>query len=204
VEMMMKKSTISQLLDRYYYDYNFMTAGRDKIEGFIIVDGKVNCIGDGYHITFNPIDNLKAMPIKFGEVHGSFICSGSNLITLKGSPDKVMEKFNCRNNLIESLVGGPRTVDGLYNASDNTLKSLDGLPESVKFLSLDVYPTLPILKLLTVQSSVKHPFRLGSNSMSRILNQYLDVIKNGTPMKKAMWECQKSLIDAGFEGNARW
>jgi hypothetical protein len=26
----------------------------------------------------------------------------------------------------------------------------------------------------------------------------------GSPVKKLIWDCQKELIDSGFEGNARW
>jgi hypothetical protein len=51
--------------------------------------------------------NLKAFPIQFGVVSGSFLCDGNNLTTLLGAPHKVALVFDCSSNALTSLEYAP-------------------------------------------------------------------------------------------------
>jgi hypothetical protein len=62
---------------------------------------------------------------------------------------------------------------------------------------LDIWTkTTPLLRY--VQSG-EMPFSCPSK-VGAILKKYQSV----TPVKKAMWDCQRELIDSGYEGNARF
>ena len=70
---------------------------------------------------------LTSIPIKFGDVSGTFDCSGIGLTSLNNSPVSV-GKFVCSNNNLTSLVGGPTQVRTSFNCSGNKLKNLVGGP----------------------------------------------------------------------------
>ncbi len=74
---------------------------------------------------------LRIIPVQFGEIMGSFVCSFNNLKSLKGAPHKVRGIFDCDNNELTSLVWGPSVVEGNYWAGENKLISLKGCPKTV-------------------------------------------------------------------------
>ena len=69
--------------------------------------------------------------IKFNHVRGPFICSKSNLTSLKGAPKSVEEDFFCGNNQLTGLEGVPESVGGHFSCDHNNLTSLEGAPKSV-------------------------------------------------------------------------
>jgi hypothetical protein len=87
----------------------------------IDVDGSVDLINF----------NLHKLPLKFGNVSGSFYCSNNQLTSLEGCPESVGGSFYCSNNQLTSLEGSPKTVDGDFVCIGNELTSLVESPESV-------------------------------------------------------------------------
>lgn len=70
--------------------------------------------------------NLTRLPLKFGQINGSFNCGGLALKSLKGAPEYVRYDFSCNNNELTSLKYGPKKVGGSYNCSNNELEDLAG------------------------------------------------------------------------------
>ena len=64
-------------------------------------------------------------------VTGDFYCSGNDLKSLKGAPEKVGEHFSCSYNNLKSLEGAPEKVGGDFWCHTNDLKSLEGAPKEV-------------------------------------------------------------------------
>jgi hypothetical protein len=73
---------------------------------------------------------LKFLPVNFRST-ARFDCSGNELISLIGAPQKVQGDFNCSENKLTNLVGGPLIVICDYDCSNNQLTSLMGSPEKV-------------------------------------------------------------------------
>jgi hypothetical protein len=71
------------------------------------------------------------LPVKFGEITGSFDCSSIKLSSLIGSPKRVNGDFDCGDNQLSSLEGAPQQVDGRFLCNWNQLSSLEGSPQSV-------------------------------------------------------------------------
>lgn len=69
---------------------------------------------------------LKAIPIQFGIVKGSFICSSNELTTLKGSPHTCYGYFICSKNKLTNLEGAPSKVSMDFECNDNELTTLKG------------------------------------------------------------------------------
>jgi hypothetical protein len=90
-------------------------------DGTVDVDGNVNLAGRG----------LKALPVKFGRVSGSFYCAYNQLTTLEGAPKKVFGYFDCRVNRLTGLKGAPKEVGGYFYCDSNQLTTLEGAPKEV-------------------------------------------------------------------------
>jgi len=90
-------------------------------------DGSIDVDGDA---SIRNLD-LKNLPIKFGNVSGSFYCSLNSLTTLEGSPHTVGGVFNCNDNKLTNLIGGPVTVGSIFACSSNKLTDLVGAPTTV-------------------------------------------------------------------------
>ena len=77
---------------------------------------------------------LKELPNIFDDVtvNGGFFCGHNKLITLKGSPKKILGDFYCDNNRITNLEGSPEYVGGNFICSSNQrLTSIEGLPKYI-------------------------------------------------------------------------
>lgn len=115
-------------------------------------------ISEDFHITVHDSVNLDGkiegdkIPVKFDVIDGYFNISNNDLISLEGSPKKVIKDFDCSNNKLTSLFGapqivgdfncsnnelkkdlsyGPKEVNGYYNCSNNRLSSVEGAPRSI-------------------------------------------------------------------------
>ena len=110
------KYFVSDILKRYHV-HNF------KINDDLTVDtsGDVNFSRVGESLP----------PIQFGRVLGSFICSGSNLTSLKYCPNWVGGDFGCNQNNLRDLIGAPKYVGGHFIGNDSYITSLEGAPETV-------------------------------------------------------------------------
>jgi hypothetical protein len=184
--------------------------------------GLVSCWGNVYLHTHKRQETL---PVAFEAVYGDFDCSNNSLKTLQGAPI-VVGSFNCRSNHLITLMGAPKSVAGSFSCSNNRLLSLEGAPvkvgghfncydnpdlQSLKGISQELgktfrvtwLPELPLLGALVAKDGVGfyHQERLQTGSAKKveaIINRYKGQGRRGA------FACKKALIEAGFEGNARW
>lgn len=111
---------------------------------------KIEVHEDGYVSIFMPEEDdvidihhlgMHHSPLMFREVKGNFRISGSfgenneghsDLITLKGCPQKVTGSFDCSGNRdLKTLVGGPQIVTKDYNCSNTSITNFEGTPKQI-------------------------------------------------------------------------
>jgi hypothetical protein len=160
-------------------------------------------------------------PVVFGTVTGLVDFSNRGLVSLEGAP-KSCRSFICGSNYLKSLEGGPNTVSGAYICSYNELTDLRGAPDQVpkRFVahgnplkSLEGCPsfigerfhltytlTLPLLRTLVALDGVV--FDVSDDDVDPVLERILDKYKGQG--RRGAFACKKEMIEAGFEGNARW
>jgi len=104
-------------------EYTDGTWSYDPETGLVDVNGDFEC----------SLQNLKDFSgVRFGQVSGSFNCSGNPLRTLEGSPQEVGGDFDCSMCGLTSLEGlNIKLLPGSFFCTDNNLKSLVGSPKSV-------------------------------------------------------------------------
>ena len=202
------------------------------VDGDPIVDpaGKVSVMGDVvlYNKSYSPFQEL---PVKFSHIEGSMMLSINQLKTLEGCPETVGKNFECDNNELKSLKFGPKiigstrthTIGGSYNCSKNQLKDLEGAPREIPSVfncsanpleSLQGFPQkigdslyitydtqLPLLRTLVAPEIIFWPYQSEGSDAWKVLYILEKYLGQG---KRAMFDCQKELEDAGFEDNARW
>jgi len=159
-------------------------------------------IGKDFRVNANKLTTLEGMPQKIG---GSVEIQSNQITSLVGCPQKVQEHLYCNYNQLENFIGGPFEVLGELVASNNPLTSLQGFPEKVDKVYLTYTQELPLLRALSAKRIFLHPHpntwlesKITVIQVERILNKYAGEGKRGAI------RCQKELIAAGFEGNARW
>jgi len=212
--------TIIRNLVMHYFRVSELT-GEPTSNLDITDDGVVNFRGN---ISYDGLGgSLQELPVQFGEIGGNFLCAAAGLTTLLGSPHKVGNTFDCSANKLNSFQYGPIDVGGSFTCRNNHshipnligvpnfcdqldvtnriggigLESLDGLPSPANVNHINISIKIndcPILRLLKYSS-----FNIISNSE---LNQIMHKYMNQRPLRPAILQCQKELIDAGFEGNA--
>jgi hypothetical protein len=154
--------------------------------------GSPQHVGGDFKCDNNNIESLEHCPKSVG---ANFSCMTNQLSSLEHVPEKVHDLF-CMENKLVSLHGAPKTITGELRAWGNQLESLEGMPTEVRVLWIDYSPTLPLLRCLNAKklwSGMGWP-----HEVRAILQKYMG------QGKRAMFDCQKELEDAGFEGNARW
>lgn len=177
----------------------------DPDSGVIDVDGDVKVVRQ-----------IEEIPVQFGVVTGTFICSIARLTSLKGAPHKVGKIFGCGGNLLTSLQGAPQTVGwdffcnnnrlqnligsphvgGLFVAEENPLISLEGIPENIPSIVRITYQNkLPLLRLCRYDRIL---IRHAPDVVLSIMKKYAGLGKPGA-LKAAA-----ELIRAGYLENARW
>jgi hypothetical protein len=177
---------------------------------------KFGKIGGYFNCYNNQLTSLIGVP---KSVTGDFNCFNNQLTSLEGAPKSVGGHFNCSNNQLTSLINGPISVGG-FDCCYNQLTSLIGAPKSVggyfdcnynQLISLEGAPTtvggtfycswskdLPLLRLVTYKEIEIKVFK--NQQVNKIINNYC----GQKPLKKAILDCQKYLIENGYVGNARW
>lgn len=136
------------------------------------------------------------LQVEFGTCFGDFICRGTGLTSLIGSPDMITGggTFDCTNNPITSFDGAPRIIKGNFHANLTNVTSLEGIADIFDEVDGDFFfPERKIIKGglglilipgITEISCFSKPFQ--------IIAEYL-----GKP--DDIFECQMKLLDAGLE-----
>ena len=177
------------------------------------IEGAPVWVGKNFSCRSNKITNLQGAPLHVG---GLFACANNKLTSLEHCPKWVGLDFDCMdnqltslghcprevsslfcmNNRLTSLRGAPSRIDGQLRCWGNSLESLEGMPADIYSLWIDYSPTLPLLRCLQAQNITWGP------SWPRTV---YDILKKYEGQgKRALFDCQKELEDAGFEDNARW
>ena len=163
------------------------------------------------------------IPVKFIIVSGDFICSHVGLMNLENSPRKILGNFNISFNNLSSLVGGPDEVYNEYRCSNNQLsnlvgcskivkelymynnpiKSLKGLPEITDELHMTVDESTPLLHIVSLDKHVNLDlYNEDQGPIDRKIIEALNSCMGKKPLRQTIIQCQKELIDLGYEGNA--
>ena len=128
IERAKKIMSLVKNVDAGKNELTFDLLKKQKVNYSIDKYGYVNVKGDCY---LRDLELESFGDIQFGEVTGSFVCSGNDLKSLKGCPKKVGGNFLCLYNDIRNLEGGPEEVAGSYLCHGNQLFSLKGAPKVV-------------------------------------------------------------------------
>jgi hypothetical protein len=185
-------------------------------KGLLTMKGCPNWVGGDFELQYNQLTSAEHTPAHIGGLtrfyqnqlttldgvpntgYASFNCARNMLKTLVGGPAYMVGDFNCDRNQLTNLVGAPKTVTGWFTCEDNPLVSLEGMPTALAGIILDYADDLPLLRTLNAQQiQFNWP-----NSRNRQVAQIL--MKYAGEGKRGVIRCQKDLIAAGFEGNAKW
>ena len=159
--------------------------------GLTTLENSPKIVTSNFNCSHNELKSLEYGPEVVG---GEYWCINNELTTLSGSPEKT-HGFFCSKNQLKSLEGGPLEVTKEFNCRENPLTSLKGMPERVgEIFILGWNDNLPLLSLLKYNRVSVH----FNNTVDDILEKYV----GKKPLRPAIIQCQKDLIDAGFKGNA--
>jgi hypothetical protein len=183
---------------------------KEKLERFLSMDGEYRICDDGTIVAYGNVNAGRAishLPFKFSSIAGHLYLANSNLKSFQNSPAEVGGNLWAHNNQIQSLAGMPSKVGGNLSLERNPLKSLEGLSTEIGgWIELTYDPKLPLLRTLVAKLGLV--LRLPSEPTLEI-EAARDAVNNimfryQGQGKRAMFDCQKELEDAGFGGNARW
>jgi hypothetical protein len=196
------KKEILELLAEY-----FTFEPNDAVKFSISPEGLVNVLeltpGRGYLRTIKgkPFPSGK-LPVRFGLFKASLKLDRNQIVDLAGCPPVIQGNFVALGNRLKNVKGGPKEVTGRFwlGMQENKLESLDGFPNRVgDYAKLPYHDKLPLLRTLACQDGViLSSSSVNTNPIEEIIDKYKG------QGKRAIFECQKELEDAGFEGNARW
>jgi len=180
---------------RKYFDYPGFETSKNTLR-INPQNGKITVLGNVMLWRSPPEGKL---PVEFEFVNFSLQVQNRSLISLEGCASVVRQDFNCRGNKLTTLIGGPQIVGKDYLAGNNPLENLDGLALEIgQRLYLPYHRDLPLLRALVAPEIVFQNFDPATPPPYHIIKKYAG------KGKRAMFDCQKELEDAGFEGNARW
>jgi hypothetical protein len=162
--------------------------------------GAPHSVGGHFYCDDNRLTSLEGGPQSVG---GDFYCYRNQLTSLVGAPQSVGGDFDCYNNQLTSLEGAPQSVGGNFYCGDNQLTSLVGAPQSVggRFYC-DWSPTLPLLRIVVAKEVVILKDDGEFEEINDILNS--SIKDNPGSYRKAALDAKRKLMDAGYEGNAKW
>jgi hypothetical protein len=184
---MVDKDKIRDLYIHYFdTDQEQINTGSVSIDD----DGTVS-VDDSVYL----LKEVSKLPIKLQSVQGNFDAYGSGLETLENFPHYVGNDLIINSNNLESLRGAPDHVGGALLLTHNPLTTLEGFPSHVGGkVTITWSENLPLLRTLIAREIILY----GKPRVMVILNKYAGQGRRG------MFACKKELIEAGFEGNARW
>jgi hypothetical protein len=160
-------------------------------------------IDGGFSVHYNLLTSLTLGP---NYVNGNYDCANNMLISLEGAPTRT-KFFNCDRNNLTSLVGAPTHVNGDFYCRGNKLVSLDGFPKILKGLFACTWnKDLPLLRTLTAERGVAIYRDSQVNNLHDRITAILSNARNNNPnnLRHAILDAQRTLIEAGYAGNARW
>ena len=199
--MVNKREILKLLAEYFFFEPN------DAVKFDISPEGLVNVLeltpGRGFLSTVKdkPFPEGR-LPVRFGLCKASLKLDRNQIRDLAGCPSVIQGNFVALGNRLKNCIGGPKEVTGRFwlGMQENLLESLDGFPNRVgDYAKLPYHPNLPLLRTLACQDGVT------LSSSSFITSPIEEIIEKYKGQgKRAMFECQKDLEDAGFEGNARW
>ena len=201
---MVDKQEVQHMLNTYFRNGEADNRVRFQIEDSGIVN--VQEITPGYGVLLaiqGPFPNGK-LPVKFGVCHASLILDRCGLSSLEGCPQIVGGRFTANKNPLKDMTGGPLEVSGRVGFRQEVpVLSLAGFPQRVgQHLSINYHNKLPLLRALNCQQGL---MLYAHNVMqSKLLTIEGIFYKYAGQGKRALFDCQKELEDAGFEENARW
>lgn len=157
-------------------------------------DGSKLKIKDLFGCDSNKLTSLEHCPM---HVH-SFTCSYNKLKSLEHCPSSTRGDFYCNDNRLTSLEHCAMTIGGDFFCDHNNLTSLHDIHKQIKEINdfADFYhnpiksSALGLLKIKKLKE-----VNLDNEEVQNIINKYLpegDII-----------ECQRELIEAGFEEYAK-
>ena len=138
------------------------------------------------------------LPVRFKTFTGSMWLMQTGLRTLEGMPEYLDGDLRVRGNQLSDLKGAPKIITGIFNIMENPLESLEGFPSSVTTIILDDDLKLPMLRLLNATEIHIKGSRDPNYTVQKILEKYAG------QGRRARFNAQKELEDAGFSENARW
>lgn len=124
-------------------------------------DGSVDVDGD-VDLSYRELTKL---PLKFGEVTGSFCCSDNQLTSLEGSPKYVGGDFSCGYNKLITLEGGPKEVVGDFYCYGNPI--------------YEIYKFFPSHK--SFEDSLDYGYLRGTNIVRSRFKEALEEIEKRVP-----------------------
>jgi len=203
---MVDKKAIQELF------HNYFTSGHHSPDELVEIQigdgGEVNVYevtpGAGILLALPQQFPNGKLPVKFGVCNASLLLNKCGLTSLEGSPPVVNGRFSASLNPLKDMTGGPiEVLRSVGFMQDFPVQSLAGFPLKVgEHLRIIYHKNLPLLPALVCKGGVM----LSSTKHSHaLLEQVEDIIAQYAGQgRRAMFECQKALEDAGFEGNARW
>jgi hypothetical protein len=193
-------------------DKNQVAAQMD--EYFIVHDGNYKVNDDLTVEIDGGLTSRKSMsklPVRFSKITRFVGLAHIGLTSLEGLPPDLPSNLVAFDNELTNLKGMPKRIGGDVDISNNPLASLEGMSEEIHgLLGLTWYPQLPLLRTLVSKEIVlgvpdydatlmNHKDRWDKTAqVEKILNKYAGQGRRGS------FACKKELVEAGFEGNARW
>jgi len=198
---------------QYYYieplaKVSFDADDRIIIDGYVSLEMATNSLNVRFAKVNGPFNahdkNLSSLAGAPEEVTGFFDVSRNRLNSLEGGPKQVGADYSCWRNNLRSLVGAPKRIGGRFEIYKNPLTSLEGMPNDIGgAVSLSYHPALPLLRTL-VAPVIELSIGAEIVSLDRIYLCETILNKYAGEGKRGAIRCQKELIAAGFEGNAKW
>lgn len=144
---------------------------------------------------FLNLTSLEGAPI---EINGAFDCSHNKLTSLEGCPTKIKYEFDCSDNKIISLEHAPHIVGSMFNCDNNRITSLIGVDDVVTRIGglFECYNN-PITEGGIGLILIPGISGIGTDiDALAIIDDYLN-------KPESIYECQKELIEAGYEAYAQ-
>lgn len=190
---MVNKEKIWEQLYRFFY--------LDSIEGIDITDDGVINVHQGLQFRADEPLPDGVLPFQFGVVGGNLILANAGLTSLQGMPTEIKGMLSLSKNPLKNLVGCTQKIgEYLRLRQMPNLESLEGFPTQLKdYVALDWKPNLPLLRTLQAPGGVAlWPGSPETEDIEAILEKYKGQGRAGAI------DCKRELVEAGFEGNARW
>jgi len=190
---MVDKEKIWEQLYRFFYV--------DQIHNIDITDDGVVNTNSGLQFRADEPLPDGVLPFQFGVVGGNLRLANAGLVSLQGMPTEIKGMLSLSKNPLKNLVGCTQKIgEYLRLRQMPELESLEGFPTQLaEYVALDWKPNLPLLRTLQAPGgAVLWPSNVETDEIEYILEKYKGQGRAGAI------DCKRELVEAGYEGNARW